>query len=157
MGKRKARNKLAKTLDIMMPITLEKLGSKDDPCFGKLHDARNSTCQKCGDSELCCVAMGQINHMKRLKAESKGSFKDLEEQDIPEHDKKEVRKMVKNRIRELVKGSESHGIPMESVLSDVHAIYFDKGWTKKRITKLIDAMVEKSDHLSKTKNTLRWK
>lgn len=153
MGKRKARNKLSKKYDLMStPITLDKIGSKDDPCFGKLHDPRHPTCQRCGDSELCCIAMGQINHLKRLKQEDNFTFKDKEEVELVAVDKKEIKKKIRSRIRELAKPP---GMDIDLIMEDVHATYFNRGFTKPKIKKIIEAMLEKG-RLKKSKNRLTY-
>lgn len=78
---RKSRSQLSKKVNIMNPILTE-LGTDDDPCFGKGFDGTNQTCRRCGDSELCLIAMGQKNHAKRAKLEKQNSFKDLSEEEF---------------------------------------------------------------------------
>jgi hypothetical protein len=76
---RKSRNKLAKdkSIDVMVPLQFDKLGTQDDPCFGKLHDPKADECGSCGDSELCAIAQSQKLHFKRKEIEDKQDFKDL--------------------------------------------------------------------------------
>jgi hypothetical protein len=88
----------------MVPITLEQLGTDQDPCFGKLYDQSTKECQRCGDCEFCAIAMGQLNHISRAQIESKSAFKDIEEEKIKSNLKpKEARKLVRERIYEMAK------------------------------------------------------
>lgn len=79
MNKRKARKKeVKKDLDLMKPLQFDKLGSADDPCFGKLHNPTVTECQSCGDAEICAIVFAQRQHKVRGKIESEKSFKDLQ-------------------------------------------------------------------------------
>lgn len=153
--KRKARNKMSKIHDTLKPITLEMLGTEDDPCFGKHLDPKNETCARCGDCEICAIVMQQNNHLKRAEVESKGTFKDLEEKDLKLVDKAEVKKMVRKRIRELAK-LKPKGQDIQYVVDDIHSTYVMHGYTKKRILKIINLMAEKSETLSITNNKLKF-
>ena len=85
MSKRKRREALAKQdIDISIPFRFDIIGSKDDPCFGKLYDMTTSECQRCGDSEFCAIAMMARNKRKRDKIEKTQVFKDTETTDSPE-------------------------------------------------------------------------
>lgn len=153
---RKARNKLSKELDTAVPIPLEKIGSNDDPCFGKLNDPRNSTCQRCGDIEICAIAMGQLNHMKRKLVEEKQHFKDIEEKDIQViPNRKEVKKHVRVMIREIVKRQKK--VKKEEVVLNVFGSFAKDGITKPAIIMQIDRVVNKSNHITSEKNHLIWK
>ena len=67
----------------MKPITdVLAFGSADDPCFAKHYSPNATECRKCGDNELCCIAMAQKQKMKRDKMADTTSFKDLEDVDI---------------------------------------------------------------------------
>lgn len=153
--KRKPRTKLSKTMDTLKPITLEMLGTADDPCFGKHQDPRTPECLRCGDSELCAIMMAQNNHIKRAKIEAEGKFKDLEEKDLKLADKKLIRKKVKRRVRELAK-LKPKGQPMQYVIDDIHATYVMHGYTKERIEKVIKKMADKSSNLSITNNKIKF-
>lgn len=156
--KRKPRTKLINKMDITKPITLEMLGSKEDPCFGQLHDSREPACQRCGDNEICAIAMGQLNHLKRAEIEANQKFKDLEEQSIKTTpDKKVIKKSIKRRIREMIKLSANSGVTKESIIHDIFASYSKDGITKKTISKLIDYVEEKSSNITITQNKYRWK
>jgi hypothetical protein len=154
--KRKPRNVMAKKVDILAPIDLTKLGTEEDPCFGKYFDPRTPECSRCGDSEICAIKMQQLNHIRRDKLEEKGNFKDLEDVDL-KIDRKEVRKNVKKRIREMAKMAGKSGVKVDEVINDVHASYFKYGFTKPRVKKILEAMPEKSSNLIINKNTLQWK
>lgn len=98
---RKARTKLTNKVDLLIPVNIEKLGSEDDPCFGKHFDPKEKDCQTCGDSELCQIKINQLLHTVRGKLEKEGKFKDLEEETIyntpasTSDIKKEIRKVIK--------------------------------------------------------------
>ena len=75
------KTKLAK-LDTTSPITLDMIGTYNDPCFGKLYDGKASECRRCGDSEVCLIAMGQNNHKNRDSIEAIQQFKDLKPEEF---------------------------------------------------------------------------
>lgn len=156
--RRKSRNKIAKNFNLLMPVDITKLGSEDDPCFGKHYKPSCSECSRCGDSELCAIAVQQRNFAKRNKVESEGKFKDLEEGNLVDIvSKLELKKQVKARIRELIKMSGSKGIDLDYLVNEVHSAYFRYDYTKDRIGKLVKIMEEKSGKFTLTKNTLKWK
>lgn len=78
MAKKKTQNQ---GLDLLTPIDVTKLGTELDPCFGKHYDLTTEECRRCGDSELCAIAMGKKLNVIRTKVESEGRFKDMEEPD----------------------------------------------------------------------------
>jgi hypothetical protein len=95
--KRKPRRDLLKAgVDLLeKPLDIDVIGTNDDPCFGKLHDLKNETCSRCGDSEFCAIVFSQNLHLKRDKIESKQEFMDLEEaKDIKHMD--EVKDFITN-------------------------------------------------------------
>lgn len=140
--KRKARKK-TKGVDILKPIsqvTIDQLGSAEDPCFGKHFDPREDECSRCGDSELCAIKMMQQNTIKRAKAEAEGKFKDMEEKNDPlRADPLQVKKMVRRRIKELLK------LKMKDtdIAADLHATYNGQGYSIKRIIKIINLIKER--------------
>lgn len=156
---RKPRNKMAKKVLITtIPITLEQLGTKDDPCFAKLHDPRAPECQRCGDAEICAIAMGQKNHLLRAEEESNKNFKDIEEVKIkPTVDKKVLRKSIRNRVREMVKMGGGKSIELQEVVDDISASYAKDGFSKVRIRKMIIRVAELSDRIILNQNKLKWK
>lgn len=76
--KRIAREK-TEDVDFLKPIDITKIGSDDDPCFGKEYDLSSDECKRCGDSELCAVVFSQTKAKElRGSEESKNRFKDME-------------------------------------------------------------------------------
>ena len=155
---RKPRSKIIKTKpDLGIPIPMELLGTDEDPCFGKLFDPRVDECKRCGDSEICAIAMGQKNHLLRKGIEEDKAFKDLEELEIkPTKDKKEIRRLVKKRIRGMVKMAGGEWVDQALVVDDVFASYNKDGYTQIRIRKIIKGMVEKSNSLISKNHKLKW-
>lgn len=164
--KRKSHKKsiLSEPQDLSIPIDITKLGTDNDPCFGKHYDARASECIRCGDCELCLIKMGQRNHGLRKKEESKKKFKDLEEKAIYEKNesisKKEKRKKIKERINLAV---ERNGEITESaLLNDVYTILMKYGITQVEIKKVMKKIVDPenpkaSKNITFTKNKYTWK
>ena len=65
--------------DIFKPLSsVDVLGTKNDPCFGKLYDLTTSECKQCGDSELCSICFAQSLNKKRSDIEKENRFKDLD-------------------------------------------------------------------------------
>lgn len=90
--KRKPRTKEVKNVtDEFKPLDFSIIGSDNDPCFGKLHSLKADECRRCGDSELCQMAMAMKLHQLRAKEESKGNYLDIEE----------TKKDIKNRTFEI--------------------------------------------------------
>jgi len=88
MKKRTPRKKLSKNKefkDITKPLDFSKIGTLEDPCFGKHHDVKAPECVSCGDSELCLIALSQKAKLKREKLEETITFKDVEK-DIPDEE-----------------------------------------------------------------------
>lgn len=73
------RKRETKGVSLLKPIPFDilKLGGKDDPCFGKLNDPKNETCQICGDFELCSISSVKQIDKLRKREESEKSFKDI--------------------------------------------------------------------------------
>jgi ribosomal protein L37E len=81
MSKRKSREKLINKVDFskpLEPIDIMKMGTPDDPCFGKLFDLNDEICRRCGDSTLCSIVKQQTNDKSRKKIEKENRFKDIE-------------------------------------------------------------------------------
>lgn len=76
-NKREPREK-TKGIDFLKPIDFNKVGTEDDPCFGKLFNLSTDACKRCGDSELCSALLSQNLNKSRAKIESKNRFKDIE-------------------------------------------------------------------------------
>lgn len=76
--KRKPKKKATKGINTLEPIDLAKVGTADDPCFGKLYDLSTEECKRCGDSELCCTVFSQSMDKARKKFEKSNRVKDME-------------------------------------------------------------------------------
>lgn len=100
--KRKPRKKKSKdqSIDIMKPIPLEKIGTENDPCFGKHHEPSAPECNMCGDSELCAIAQSQKLHIKRGLIEDKQQFKDIQNTECKWH---EVSKCIQDILKKKKK------------------------------------------------------
>lgn len=98
--KRKSRNKLVKkeSVNMMEPLQFDKLGSAEDPCFGKLHDYGADECKVCGDAEICSIVCSQKLHAKRKLIEEKQDFKDLQNLECRWQD---VSKQLKRRLKKI--------------------------------------------------------
>jgi len=83
MAKEKPKRKSKKessydAQDILEPLDLDIIGSKSDPCFGKLYDLKAPECAMCGDSELCQIVNSQTLNVLRMQEEKKTNFTDME-------------------------------------------------------------------------------
>lgn len=135
---RKARNKLIKTVDIMQPITIDMLGSKDDPCFGKKFDGKNSTCKRCGDSELCLIKMGLTTAVKR---------KQIEEGKVEIKDKTDVESIVdKAKIHKflLQKLKKTNPLPIAKAITLIRKQFYNPDTDKKAIISDISHIAKQS-------------
>jgi hypothetical protein len=104
MSDRKARKKLTKKVDItkpIMPFDIDKFGTEEDPCFGKLHDLTADECKRCGDCTICQIVYNQGTLIDRAKEESNGRFKDLELGES-KPDKKAIKKFIKSKLKDKV-------------------------------------------------------
>ena len=102
---RKARENLDKDdYDILKPIDVLTLGSKDDICFGKHHDLKAPECIECGDSEFCSIMKAQNLHKDRVKIESEQRFKDIEEADLEMTN-------IKRKAKNLITKYQTEGYP----------------------------------------------
>ncbi len=123
---RKSRTKLSKDtdIDIMKPISLELIGTADDPCFGKLNDPNADECNRCGDCELCAIVQSQKLHVKRKEIEDKQPFKDIQKVKVS---KIAILKALKRIIK---KGSMPVPEAKDKVCKKlhIHESEFDKGF-----------------------------
>lgn len=138
--KRKPRNKLAKKLNTLKPVTIEDIGSENDPCFGLHYNPQEDACSRCGDSELCAIKLSQNNLIKREKAESKSSFKDIEEDKLEK--KKMERKKIRKKVLRVVKDAGKEGIELQELINQIHIAYMLIGYTQDSIERIIMRMVE---------------
>ena len=79
---RKSRNSKIPNNKLEIPYDISKLGSKDDPCFGKHYDLNAEECQRCGDIELCAIAIQQNLTIQRTIVEESQPFKDINEKSV---------------------------------------------------------------------------
>lgn len=145
---------MSKKVDLLKPVTIEQLGTKDDPCFGKHYSISAPECQRCGDCELCAIVVGQKNHIKRAKEEKKGAFKDTEKPKVL--DKKEVRKRIKARILELVKGAGKEGVHFDIVFDDIRGSYSKFNFSVDRLKSIIHKVI-KFNSLTYKNSKIKWK
>ena len=65
-------------LDPLVPVSLDMIGSDNDPCFGKGYDLSTDECKQCGDSELCAIKFAAELGKTRKQLEQENHYKDLE-------------------------------------------------------------------------------
>jgi hypothetical protein len=82
MADRKMRDSNITKKELMVPFDVTQFGSEDDPCFGKLWDPKNSTCQSCGDIEICGIAFSKNTRKVEADLETKHEFLDKRDFDI---------------------------------------------------------------------------
>lgn len=145
---------MSKQVDLLTPITIDQLGTKDDPCFGKHYSITAPECQRCGDCELCAIVMGQKNHIKRAKEEKKNSYKDLETPKVL--NKKEVRKKIVARILELVKGAGKNGVKFDVVLDDIKGSYSKFDFSLERLNVILKKTI-RNNSLTYKNSLIKWK
>jgi hypothetical protein len=63
---------------ILKPLSVQDVGSNNDPCFGKGYDLTTKECKMCGDSELCAIVFAQTMNKSRSKIEEEQHFKDMD-------------------------------------------------------------------------------
>jgi len=76
-------------------IDVLKLGSDDDPCFGKLWDPKEKECRNCGESEICAIVKSQGLKIIREEIERDTRFLDLEEAEII--DLPDIREFIRSK------------------------------------------------------------
>lgn len=149
--KRKARKKKSKEItNLLIPITLDDLGTTNDPCFGKHFSPQATECMRCGDAELCQIATTQNQHILRHKEEAKGEFMDINEKGVlGESTMKDVKKDIRKVIRKQGK------IELNVLVNDI--VYrHPKLLTPAKAEKLIKRMVANTDKFKLQKNHLVW-
>jgi len=156
--KRKPRTDLIKKVDLLKPVSIDQLGTANDPCFGKFYDLSTPECKRCGDCEVCAIAMGQKTMMKRLEIEKTQKFKDVEELDIKsKQTKKEILIELKKAIRKHVKDYGKAGVKEDIVIQYIYGAFRKDGFRKTRIRKILNKVVTNSSHITKTQNLIKWK
>lgn len=142
---RKARKTELADLDTLKPLDLTVVGTVDDPCFGKLHDATAKACKNCGDSDICQIVMGQLNHVSRKAEESKSKIIDSS----PEA--KLSTKVVSKYLRLRLKGKGK--VAREDVITWIIAKYNANETTATRVLRKIAAQ---SDKMKLTKTHITY-
>lgn len=94
------KKKESKSIDLFKPIDLARIGTPDDPCFGKEYDSRNTDCMNCGDVELCAIAMMQNNKIVRDSLAEKSDFKDLDEANFLDSEDEDKSKRLMKKYSE---------------------------------------------------------
>lgn len=106
--KRESRKKLSKKFNMLKPIEpidILKLGTDEDPCFGKHFDLTEDECKVCGDCNLCQIVFNQKTVKLRSEMESKDRFKDLElvgNSKVNEEAKALIKKLKRRDLSESV-------------------------------------------------------
>lgn len=151
--KRKARSGRSDNnpIDFSEPYPLELIGTQDDPCFGKLHDPRDPVCMKCGDSELCLIAMGQNNHQLRLEKEKESALKEYTpEPDTPNYKVMLIKILRKRKGQWLKREDLADELVEDSYISHEEAMQL--------VNKYYRALKKKKKIVgNKAKTKLKWK
>lgn len=124
MAKRKARKKIVKKVDTLVPldpVDILAFGTEDDPCFGKHHDLTTDECKRCGDCTLCQIVFNQKTEKKRDKIEKENRFKDLELVDL-------------DKALVLIKKLKKRGTEKEKIISKLMRRF---RYSKKEASKLV--------------------
>jgi hypothetical protein len=105
---RKTRNSKIPNKELEIPFDIAKLGSKDDPCFGKHYDLNADECQRCGDIEICTIATQQNLNILRGEVEENQPFKDITDGADKENERllkldNDIQKYV-NKLKKVGKG-----------------------------------------------------
>ena len=106
--------------DPLKPVDLTKLGSNQDPCFGKCYDLSTKECKLCGDSELCAIKMAQVLKITRKELEEKNNYKDIDVLEDIKGIKKYIRSMKRKGLKRkeiITKASEKFEVPIERIKS----------------------------------------
>lgn len=75
--KSKSEIKVSPSESILKVTDISKIGTPDDPCFGKEYDLSTKECKRCGDSETCAIVFAQFMGVTRKQLETESSFKDI--------------------------------------------------------------------------------
>lgn len=132
MAKRKSRKDIVKKVDTTKPLTpieLTKLGTEDDPCFGKHFDLTADECKICGDCNVCSIVFNATTEKKRDKVEKEHRFKDLELEG-----KKKDKHLKETKESKLVKRLLEKGMPTIKIVKRlVSKFEMDKAKAKKLV------------------------
>lgn len=108
--------------DILKPFDIQKIGTIDDPCWGKAFDLSTKECRICSDSEICAIMMAQNLGKTRKQLEKENNYKDL---DVL-YDKEAIFKYIKQEQKkgkvkkEIIQGIQSK---YETTLQETRSIY----------------------------------
>ena len=96
MAKRKPRQTASENNSLyhLEPFDVTKLGTEDDPCFGKHNDPKAPECQRCGDFEFCSIITAQNLRRLRGKKEKEIEYKDI----TPTPNIQEVREWMSKKL-----------------------------------------------------------
>lgn len=115
--------------DPLKPIDITKLGSNQDPCFGKGYDLSTRECKLCGDSELCAIKMAQTLRITRKELEEKNNYKDLDVLEDTKGIKKYLRSLKRKGLKRkeiFEKTSEKFEVPIDMVKKIYKELKADK-------------------------------
>lgn len=115
--------------DPLKPIDITKLGSNQDPCFGKGYDLSTRECKLCGDSELCAIKMAQALRITRKELEEKNNYKDLDVLEDTKGIKKHLRSLKRKGLKRkeiFEKTSEKFEVPIDMVKKIYKELKADK-------------------------------
>lgn len=104
--------------DPLKPVDITKLGSNQDPCFGKGYDLSTKECKLCGDSELCAIKMAQTLRITRKELEEKNNYKDLDILEDTKGIKKHIRALKRKGLKRkeiIAKTSEKFEVPIDTI------------------------------------------
>lgn len=107
MARRKPRQTASENNSLypLEPFDVTKLGTEDDPCFGKHNDPKAPECQRCGDFEFCSIVTAQNLRKLRVKKEKEIPYKDMSKtppiQEIREWMKKRLETKSKVKVTAL--------------------------------------------------------
>lgn len=154
--KRKPREKLKAKIDILKPVSIEQFGTAEDPCFGKHFDPRAPECKRCGDCELCAIAMSQGLNQIRGQIEAKQSFKDVEEQSIKKTPLSQAKKEMRRAVIAHIKIGKDKGIKKEIVINQAYGSFRKDGIRQSHIRRTLRKLLSQNK-ITRKQNNLIWK
>lgn len=86
-----------KEIDITLPLDFSKIGTEEDPCFGKGYSIKAEECKRCGDSQVCAIVTSQLLHKQIGKQEQISKFKDVEEAAFISKQNKRIARLLLGR------------------------------------------------------------
>lgn len=137
-------------LNLLYPINLDKIGTEDDPCFGKQHDPKNEVCSRCGDCELCQIVFSNNMHKTRAKTESTQAYMDMDEKEVYDSIAKKD-KEVKAGIRTIIRKNKK--IDRAELIKRVQAQY---NLSPNKAEKIYKSLLKTTTKFKETKNQVIW-